>query len=176
MSDVPTINGDVPCSGCGYNLRTLKADALCPECGREVADSVTDARSTHEAAADVYHYLRRQPYEPIAASIGYPVDAVMFVRDALGWVKATGRPHAGGGLHATALDVCRGVREYAARYFNDEAEALDLLAEWRLRSSEDVGRVIYAMVDAGLLKTSPQDSPADFDGLFALEDLFTREL
>jgi uncharacterized repeat protein (TIGR04138 family) len=176
MSDVPTIDGDVPCSGCGYNLRTLKADARCPECGREVTDSVTDARATHEAAADVYHYLRRRPFEALAASVGYPVDAVMFVRDALRWVEATGRPHPDGRLHATALDVCRGVRDYAARYFNDQAEALDLLAEWKLRSSEDVGRIIYGMVEAGLLKTSRQDSPCDFDSLFVLDDLFTRQL
>lgn len=31
---------DVPCIGCGYNLRSLPADGLCPECGRPVPPSL----------------------------------------------------------------------------------------------------------------------------------------
>ena len=30
----------LPCGSCGYNLRTLRLDARCPECGQGVADSV----------------------------------------------------------------------------------------------------------------------------------------
>jgi hypothetical protein len=35
-----------------------------------------------------------------------------------------------------------------------------------------VGRIIYGMVAAGVLTTSPDDSQADFDGLFVLARLF----
>jgi len=31
---------DLPCVGCGYNLRTLSVTGLCPECARAVADSL----------------------------------------------------------------------------------------------------------------------------------------
>ncbi|MCK4341681.1 MAG: hypothetical protein KAY37_08170 [Phycisphaerae bacterium] len=31
---------DAPCVNCGYNLRTLKADALCPECAHPVAEAL----------------------------------------------------------------------------------------------------------------------------------------
>ncbi len=31
---------DAPCLGCGYNLRTMLPDRVCPECARPVADSV----------------------------------------------------------------------------------------------------------------------------------------
>jgi hypothetical protein len=31
---------DAPCVSCGYNLRTLKADALCPECAQPVSYSI----------------------------------------------------------------------------------------------------------------------------------------
>ena len=33
------IEGDTPCPGCGYNLRGLRLDARCPECGRPTADT-----------------------------------------------------------------------------------------------------------------------------------------
>jgi hypothetical protein len=31
---------DVPCLRCGYNLRGLKIDGLCPECGAPIARSL----------------------------------------------------------------------------------------------------------------------------------------
>src|SRR5882672_4674217 len=31
---------DTPCVGCDYNLRTLLFDAKCPECARDVVDSL----------------------------------------------------------------------------------------------------------------------------------------
>lgn len=34
------ISGDVLCIGCGYNLRTKAVADRCPECGRDVADSL----------------------------------------------------------------------------------------------------------------------------------------
>ena len=36
----PTIDCDLQCLTCGYNLRTLRRDGLCPECGSPVADSL----------------------------------------------------------------------------------------------------------------------------------------
>lgn len=34
---------DLPCTGCGYNLKGLTVTGVCPECGREVMDSTGDA-------------------------------------------------------------------------------------------------------------------------------------
>ena len=171
MSDAPTIDGDLPCLECGYNLRSLGCDGQCPECGLEVAETVTGSAESNDTAADVLLKYRRQPFERVAASIGYPVDAVMFVHDAIGAVRQAGQSAEDARRHLTAADVCRAVREYAGWYFNDREEALDLLAEWKLRAGDDVGRVVYGMADAGMLTTAPQDSPDDFRGLFALVDL-----
>lgn len=46
-----TIDRDLPCDGCAYNLRTLTTDARCPECGLPVeltlAAAKDDLRSEH---------------------------------------------------------------------------------------------------------------------------------
>jgi hypothetical protein len=43
-----------------------------------------------------------------------------------------------------------------------------------LTSSEQLGRVVFALVDCGLLKAEPSETPADFDGLFTPETLYAR--
>lgn len=40
---------DVPCIGCGYNLRTMNVSEICPECARKCADSLA---SLHAGRAD----------------------------------------------------------------------------------------------------------------------------
>lgn len=35
----PTVEFDMPCVGCGYNLRSIVTSGICPECGAAVADS-----------------------------------------------------------------------------------------------------------------------------------------
>ena len=39
-SDRGRVEGDLPCSGCGYNLRTLFRDGDCPECARPIARTI----------------------------------------------------------------------------------------------------------------------------------------
>src|SRR5204863_7208209 len=40
VSANPFLETDVPCAQCGYNLRTLRADGRCPECGSDVGPSI----------------------------------------------------------------------------------------------------------------------------------------
>lgn len=35
-----TVPDDLPCLGCGYNLKTLPTSGVCPECARDVATSI----------------------------------------------------------------------------------------------------------------------------------------
>jgi hypothetical protein len=34
------VEGDVPCGRCGYNLRTLAVEGVCPECAALVGESL----------------------------------------------------------------------------------------------------------------------------------------
>jgi hypothetical protein len=54
MTESPLISADVPCSACGYNLRTLGRDARCPECGQAVRISL----SASSVEAQEYKTLR----------------------------------------------------------------------------------------------------------------------
>jgi uncharacterized repeat protein (TIGR04138 family) len=116
-----------------------------------------------EAAA----YLRLL-LAPVADKARSTVDGALFLLDAMNLAARPSQPARG---HLTAGDVCRAVHDYVHVYFNDAAEARELLSEWKLTTSEDVGRIVFAMVEAGLLRTAPEDSVRDFDGLFTLDAL-----
>lgn len=173
MSEVAPTDYDLPCVECGYNLRGLTSRGRCPECGADVRDSIPTSEDLDEAAAKqsaAFEALRHR-CEQVAASIDYPVDAVMFVQAGLSQARP-GSSQDDRQAHFTARDVCLALRKFARWYFNDKAEALDLLAEWKVRSSEDVGRIVYGMVTAGMLKTALEDAQSDYDGLFVLDRLF----
>lgn len=53
----PTIDYDLTCSHCGYNLRTLRRVGLCPECGSPVADSLRSWLATRDP-----RWLRRMAW------------------------------------------------------------------------------------------------------------------
>jgi len=163
----PRIEADLHCHNCGYNLRTLAVDRRCPECGVRIVETLKILHPT--AQGDMREWLwnaiqadNRRKHEPIAKAAGCTVDAVMFVFDAL----RASRWKAG--VHRSAAEVCDHVRAYVEKYFDDPAEAKDLLGEWGIRRSEDVGRIIYAAVVLGLMKAQPHESVRDFDGLFVL--------
>ncbi|MBN1512008.1 MAG: hypothetical protein JXB13_08335 [Phycisphaerae bacterium] len=49
LPSTPTVNNDMTCGTCGYNLRGLSPDGRCPECGHPIEESRYDPRL---AAAD----------------------------------------------------------------------------------------------------------------------------
>ena len=93
----------------------------------------------------------------------------MFVWDALSCANANKR------WPKTAMDACNVIRDYAEAYFSSTSEAKELIAEWGIRRSEDLGRIIYALGNAGAWKTGKGKSVVDYAGLFVLDTWFSDD-
>lgn len=171
MADELILDEDVPCERCGYNLRGLPTFSRCPECGTPYDESTEFA----VVDADLKAKARRA---------GCRVDTMLFVQSAIRGAAraaaqaaavAAGLPRPPPGTtagHVSAHALCRSFRDLVVSHFRDPADAAMILSAWGLRRSEDVGRVVFDMARAGLLRTSDRDSPAEFEGLFTLDDLF----
>ena len=115
----------------------------------------------------------RARFSPIARESGYTIDALMFMRDAVQSKQAVLSSRQRKGPLTTSI-VREAVVDYVAGYFNDREEAADLLAEWRIRDSSDVGRIIDLLLRGNFLQAAEHDSGERFGGLFTLADLLAE--
>jgi uncharacterized repeat protein (TIGR04138 family) len=96
----------------------------------------------------------------------YDERAYLFVLAALEFVqqRLPERRHLGG------RELAEGCRDLAlARY---GVLARTVLEHWGLRRSEDIGEVVFALVDTGLLMSQPTDTKEDFVQAFDFHEAF----
>lgn len=72
--------------------------------------------------------------------------------------------------HVSGRQLCLGLRDLAVHQFGVLARLV--LAKWNIDSTEDFGRVVFALVDAGLLRKTDEDTLEDFRGVYDFEDAF----
>jgi uncharacterized repeat protein (TIGR04138 family) len=75
------------------------------------------------------------------------------------------KAHAAG--HVTGRELCESVRKLALRQFGLLASAV--LGEWGVRSTSDIGEIVYNLIAAGDLEKTPADAREDFDNVFEFE-------
>jgi len=72
--------------------------------------------------------------------------------------------------HVTGAELAHACREVAVRQFGLMAESV--LAHWGVTRTEDFGRIVYTLVDIGLLVTQPGDREADFAAVYDFREAF----
>ncbi len=72
--------------------------------------------------------------------------------------------------HQSARTFCRFFQMHALQQFGRDATRT--LEGWQIHRSEDVGRIVFALVEAGHLEAASDDAQSDFDRLFEVRELF----
>ncbi len=75
--------------------------------------------------------------------------------------------------HISGVDLAHAVRDLAIEQFG--VLARDVLAYWGIRRTEDVGDVVFALVDLELLAAQANDTRHDFVGVFDFDVAFERD-
>jgi uncharacterized repeat protein (TIGR04138 family) len=75
--------------------------------------------------------------------------------------------------HITGPELAFACRDLALQRFGVMAKVV--LDHWGMRSTMDIGDIVFTLVDLGLLISQPQDSRNDFLGVFDFADAFERE-
>ena len=90
----------------------------------------------------------------------------LFVLAALEYAqtKLPARRHLSGGELAWAF------RDFAREQFGLLAPTV--LSHWGISSTEDLGRIVFTLIDVGLLARQPSDKPQDFDRVYDFAEVF----
>ena len=94
----------------------------------------------------------------------HSIECVNFVREALQVAQADGALSPK--RIANAIGLCRVLLEMSVDRFG--ANGKQILLDWGIERSEDVGLIVYRLIDAELVNKSTRDSLDDFNGLFDL--------
>lgn len=74
--------------------------------------------------------------------------------------------------HVTGSELSWACRDFAVSQFG--LLAAPVLEYWGVRKTEDFGRIVYNLVNVGLLSTQPGDRESDFAGVFEFGQAFTE--
>jgi len=141
--------------------------------------------------------LRHHLPRIIARDPRFAIDAYAFVLEALDRARmqklnglrarmdrsgATGpggsaRPRAQlprGAGHVTGQELCESVRKLALGQYG--LLATTVLGHWGIRSTSDIGEIVYNMIATGDLEKTPSDSRSDFDNVFDFDTALRPKL
>jgi uncharacterized repeat protein (TIGR04138 family) len=98
-------------------------------------------------------------------------EAYLFIREALNYTqKQVSKSNKNKVRHVTGVELLAGIRDYALHEYGPMAQFV--LQQWGVKSCEDVGAIVFNMVDASLLAKTDNDTQADFKGVFDFEEAF----
>ena len=103
----------------------------------------------------------------------YDIEAYFFIREALSYtMKLLDKPDEGPARHASGGELLEGIRRFALDEFGPIT--LKVLNTWGVYKTEDIGAMVFNLVDAGELGRTEEDRREDFAGGFDFEDAFAK--
>ena len=103
----------------------------------------------------------------------YPLDAYNFVNMAVSIVSReimAKRKSSSTTRHISGLQLLNGMRQLLlARY---GCMAIDVLANWNIHCTDDIGDIVFNLAEVGILGTSENDSKEDFHNRFSFHSAF----
>lgn len=72
--------------------------------------------------------------------------------------------------HVSGRQLCLGLKDYAVRQYGLLARTV--LSRWGIRRTDDFGRIVFAMIDSGLMRKTDEDTLEDFRGVYEFDEVF----
>ncbi|MGO8702029.1 MAG: Minf_1886 family protein [Limisphaerales bacterium] len=108
----------------------------------------------------------------VATDPRYPYDAYVFVQEALEHTqRSLGRTKIAH-KHVAGKELLEGLRQYALDSFGPMVPTV--FGEWGIHNCEDIGEIVFNMIDHGIATKTDSDKREDFAGNFSFDDAFRK--
>ena len=109
----------------------------------------------------------------VASDPRYQRDAYVFLRDALDYTTKQQKKAKGATVrHVAGPELLEGVRQYALKEFGPMV--ITVFGHWGLRTTEDVGNMVFNLIGAGIFGKTEEDSIGDFKNVFDFGEAFVK--
>jgi uncharacterized repeat protein (TIGR04138 family) len=109
----------------------------------------------------------------LASDPRYGRDAYVFLRDALDFTTKQQKKIKGISVrHVTGPELLDGVRRYALKEFGPMV--MTVFDNWGIHSCEDIGRIVFNLIGAGVFGKTEEDSIEDFKKVYDFEEAFVK--
>ncbi len=107
----------------------------------------------------------------------YPIEAFAFVREGLNYTveQAHEDPQvvAEDERHISGQQLCIGLRDFAIEKYGLMAPCV--MEHWHVHRTNDFGRIVFAMIEAGLMTKTHDDTMEDFRAVYDFGDAFSHD-
>ncbi len=103
----------------------------------------------------------------------YQREAYIFLRDALDFTTKQQKKVKGTTVrHVSGPELLGGVRQYALKEFGPLV--ITVFDSWGIRSTEDIGHMVFNLIGAGIFGKTDDDSIEDFKAVYDFQEAFTK--
>jgi uncharacterized repeat protein (TIGR04138 family) len=123
----------------------------------------------HTRLAEVVQRDPRYAYE----AYEFVFAALSYTQKLLGRLPPDDDSASGSQYHVSGRELLHGIRDLAVREFGLMARIVFRL--WGINRTADVGEIVFNLVEESLMSKSDQDSRADFEDIFDLDQALVQE-
>ncbi|MFM9009784.1 MAG: Minf_1886 family protein, partial [Planctomycetota bacterium] len=76
--------------------------------------------------------------------------------------------------HVSGQELCEAARRYGLQQYGFLAPTV--LATWGIRRTDDIGEIVFNMIEIGQMRKTKADKREDFRGVFEFDEAFSRDL
>jgi uncharacterized repeat protein (TIGR04138 family) len=109
----------------------------------------------------------------VASDARYQREAYIFLRDALDYTTKQQKKVKGTTVrHVSGPELLGGVRQYALKEFGPMV--VTVFENWGIRSTEDIGHMVFNLIGAGIFGKTDEDSIEDFKNVYDFREAFVK--
>ena len=113
---------------------------------------------------------------PLLEYGAYPPEAYDFVQQGLSFTVhhchgRAAKPRAN--RHVSGQQLCEGIRQYALNQYG--MLAATVLRTWNIQCTLDFGRIVFALIEAGQMQKTDEDTIEDFRNVYDFKTAFETD-